>query len=89
MGKWSERHTLSPSQRWDHPSSFEGIKLHTLLASGSFGDVYLGSNHVGKHFAVKIESTQSQRPQLQREYQFLDVSSLMFAGDPEGLAAEW
>jgi serine/threonine protein kinase len=43
-------------------------RLGRKIGSGSFGDIYLGTNmSTGEEVAIKLESTKSKHPQLQRE----------------------
>lgn len=44
------------------------FRLGTKIGSGSFGDIYLGTNlTTGEEVAIKLESTTSKHPQLIRE----------------------
>ncbi|KAJ6492575.1 kinase-like domain-containing protein, partial [Mycena vitilis] len=43
-------------------------RLHGKIGSGSFGDVYLGTNIIsGEEVAIKLESVKSKYPQLEHE----------------------
>jgi serine/threonine protein kinase len=43
-------------------------RLGRKIGSGSFGDIYLGTNMTtGEEVAIKLESVNSKHPQLQRE----------------------
>ena len=43
-------------------------RLGRKIGSGSFGDIYLGTNMAtGEEVAIKLESIKSKHPQLQRE----------------------
>ena len=43
-------------------------RIGRKIGSGSFGDIYLGTNMTtGEEVAIKLESVSSKHPQLQRE----------------------
>jgi serine/threonine protein kinase len=45
------------------------FRLHSKIASGSFGDCYLGSDITTRQeLAIKLEPCKSQHPQLEYEY---------------------
>lgn len=49
-------------------------RLGRKIGSGSFGDIYLGSNiNTGEEVAVKLESIKSRHPQLAYEYRLYRI----------------
>ena len=50
-------------------------RLGRKIGSGSFGDIYLGTNiNTGEEVAIKLESVKTRHPQLRVEYVFLPHS---------------
>jgi len=65
-------------------------RLGRKIGSGSFGDIYLGSNiNTGEEVAVKLESVKSRHPQLAYEYRLYRILQNKSGTVPGIPAVKW
>lgn len=65
-------------------------RLGRKIGSGSFGDIYLGSNiNTGEEVAVKLESCKSRHPQLAYEYRLYRILQTKNGTVPGIPAVKW
>ena len=65
---FTDRYNIRRCERNVNTSNCLQYRLKRKIGSGSFGDIYLGTNMTtGEDVAVKLELSSSKHPQLARE----------------------